>query len=144
MNTIELVSDEPMKHIFYIYKTRLQIEIHKILVNVCFTFLCSNLFAFPKVHPSISYFLLEAKSISLSHVCAPISTSISDLFANQTPSVPSSPTCQEQLPDALLTTLLTTLLHLPWPAARHFHWAVIASENHRLPVQILESKDEIR
>lgn len=43
---------------------------------------------------------------------APISTSISGLFANQTPSVLQSPTCQEQLPDALLTTLLTTRLHL--------------------------------
>lgn len=47
-----------------------------------------------------------------------ISPSISDLFANQTPSVLPSPTCQEQLPATLLTTLLTTLPHLPRPAAR--------------------------
>lgn len=37
-----------------------------------------------------------------------IPPSISGLFANQTPSVLPSPTCQEQLPAALLTTLLTT------------------------------------
>ena len=46
-----------------------------------------------------------------------IPPSISGLFANQTPSVLPSPTCQEQLPAALLTTLLTTLPHLPRPAA---------------------------
>lgn len=144
MNTIELPSDEPKKHIFTSIKQGNKSKILKYFFFLLHFLLCRNLSAFPKVYPSISYFLLEAKSISPSLVCAPISTSISDLFANQTPSVPSSPTCQEQLPDALLTTLLTTLLHLPWPVARCFHWAVIASESHRLPVQTPKSKVEIR
>lgn len=42
-----------------------------------------------------------------------IPPSISGLLANQTPSVVASPTCQEQLPAALLTILLTALPHLP-------------------------------
>lgn len=63
------------------------------------------------IYPSIDLFF----SFSL------FPPSISGLFANQTPSVLPTPTCLEQLPDALLTTLLTTLPHLPRPAAATGH-----------------------
>lgn len=93
------------------------------------------------IHPSIleSYnhsffppFPYKPESISPSLILSSIPPSISGLFANQTPSVLPSPTCQEQLPAALLTTLLTTLPHLPRPAARHLNQADVASEGHRL------------
>lgn len=121
-----------------------QIQIPKIFTHFCFSSFYAFIFltSLKFIHPFI--FCLKLKSVSPPLVCAPISTSISDLFANQTPSVPSSPTCQEQLPDALLTTLLTTLLHLPWPAARRCHWAIVASESHCLLVQTHESKDATR
>lgn len=64
---------------------------------------------------------LHPPLLPASFLCATIlplsSHSISSLLANQTPSALPSPTCREQLPATLLTTLLTTLSNLPPPAA---------------------------
>lgn len=95
------------------------LTVHHPLIQPLFLILlsiCTHLCAFKSKNSSLH--LLFAPLITAPTLISPsISPSISDLFANQTPSVLPSPTCQEQLPAALLTTLLTTLPHLPRPAA---------------------------